>query len=509
MGQSYLTFLLGLITLLSVLPRTVANSEDAIFDKAYRLHNRIAGVPPSSEQLHEMVDLMGAGKVDQAAFIPLQRNSFYQDTLQEIFNFTDPERTLELDGYKAFLAGIAYQNQPFKRILYGDLVFTSSNELSIYLTETEDDNENEIVVYANAKCTPSEDPLCVPCEEVEYLEGLYEDQAGEDDPFFDDSCDGQGLNPLRRDANGNPIQLEGEPEKVRAIIRGSRWRDNSHFSQLQEAYPSSWVEKLEARTQEVLYNSITSGGRYVPPEDRAGLFSLRDSAELMFTAGTNRRGVEMIMDQFLCRSLDQLHDVNLPDNWVRKDIDRTPGGDSHAYTQGCAGCHAGMDGLANAMNHMDYDDDGNEIRHRSAGQSKLHRMDYVYPDGLELEDKVVESVEEGEEISEWRNYWAMGQNASLGWRTPSDGTDIEEGKGVKDLGKVLAATEAFGNCASKRVFEHICNRSPTPNEQESLEAVARSFEEGISNYSSYSADGEYNIRALVAQVSNMCFGGSD
>jgi hypothetical protein len=58
---------------------------------------------------------------------------------------------------------------------------------------------------------------------------------------------------------------------------------------------------------------------------------------------------------YLCRDMEQLHDVTRPGDWIRQDVSRSPGGDSEIFLNNCYGCHSGMDALAGAYAYLEWD----------------------------------------------------------------------------------------------------------------------------------------------------------
>jgi len=92
----------------------------------------------------------------------------------------------------------------------------------------------------------------------------------------------------------------------------------------------------------------------------------------------------------------------------------------------------------------------------------------------------------------WVNMWTGPKYADLGWRGPT------KGNGIKELGQMLARSEAFANCMTTRVFKHVCLREPEGNETSELNGIARSFE----------SDMRYSMKSLIAKVSSQpaCLG---
>lgn len=458
MGISKFSFISLACFSLSLTSLSAQISLESADDQARRLYERLAGVPPTTAELDEMTQLILDGKVDEAAFIAMNNIGFYKSTIKNMFSpLSNQERNSDvaLNDYTATVVGLIISNESFDQVLYGDVLYTAIDELSVYQT-----------TFGNP--------------------------------------------PILQDVNppGEPlVRLSGNapPEgKVRPLIDGNVYDDFRHYEDLESRF-SDWPNYLVKRTQTKVNSLIRAGeriegGEGEVAEDIAGLLTTRQGAMAAFTAGTNRRGVKLLTENFLCQDLEQLHDPNRPDFRVRQDIDRSPGGDSRAYQMQCAGCHAGMDGFASAFAYFDFLD--NRMRYNrnalSNPSNKQFRQDGVYPAGYRLVDNT------------WINVWAQGQNSRLGWNAPGNGQSINSGKGVGSLGRVLASTNAFGECMVQRVFERVCLRSysedATPNEKIIVKNIARQFEAGMSEYSAHGANNSYNMRAVFAKVSDICFG---
>ncbi len=426
-----------------------ALSPEGALDQGRRLYERTTGIPPSEVVLNAMAQKILEGKTDEAAFEAMNHIKFYQSTLTHMFNpLSNPDRSsdLPLNDFSATVVGIVYNNEAFDQALYGDFFYKGEDALSVY------------------------------------------------------------------DINGGPVNLNGDPDIridngtppsgfIRPIFRRGgndtdiRYDTNQHYADLEKI--PNWPTRLVKRSQVSMHAKLRTDERY-NVEDVMGLMTTRQAGLSYFNAGTNRRPLRFAFKYFLGYDLEQLHDASRPDVRVRREVDRSPGGNSLTYQQECRGCHAGMDALAGAFAYYDFNNDRNAYN-RSALQgapngNKQYRQNNVYPQGYLLVDNT------------WVNLWVDGPNAKLGWRVPAGMSNVNSGTGARSLGMMLAATEAFSENMASIVFNRICLREPTPAEATSLKSVARDFENGFSNYSAFQAAGAYNFRALWARVSTMCFG---
>lgn len=95
-------------------------------DQAKRLHDRIAGVPPSATVLDEMADLIDGGDALQAADIALENSAFYNVTLKNWATpWTNEAQTVfaPLNDYTATVIGMVRDGRPFNELLSADLVY--------------------------------------------------------------------------------------------------------------------------------------------------------------------------------------------------------------------------------------------------------------------------------------------------------------------------------------------------------------------------------------------------
>lgn len=410
-------------------------------NQAKRLYERLTGLPPNATQLNELTALMLDGRADQVAFRAMDETSsygFYKWVLRNLFNPLSSraaQTDLSLNDYTATIAGTVIQNKSFDRLLYADTLYVGDDRL----------------VAGNT-----------------------------------------GAELLIRPDNNTP-----PAGQVRALLRQDnadvKYDDNNHYLDLQKL--NDWPSRLVEKSQVAVYTQTTSGK--VSAEDVAGLLTTRQWASEFYLAGTNRRSFRFLMKSFVCRDMEELMDISLPDVRVRQDVDRSPGGDSRTYLTRCAGCHTGMDGFAGAFAYFDFTN--NQLTYNSRLQSgnKQFRQSNVFPTGYRLTD------------NSWINLWLTGANSSLGWRLPlgaSSPSMLQGDRGAKALGMMVAASEAFSDCMVRRVFQRVCAKQASASELANLSKIARDFEAGFSSYQNHSAANPYNMRGLFARVSNICFG---
>lgn len=95
-------------------------------EQAARMHNRLAGVPPSAAVLAQEASLIGQGNPQGAAQLAMQDSGFYNVTLR---NFIAPATNraqspfVPLNDYTATVIGMIRDNVPFNTVLSADLLY--------------------------------------------------------------------------------------------------------------------------------------------------------------------------------------------------------------------------------------------------------------------------------------------------------------------------------------------------------------------------------------------------
>lgn len=99
-------------------------------EQAYRLHNRLTGVPPTQAILSQMETLIASGNAQAAAEVAMQNPRFYDITIKNwVKDWTNEDQTnrVPLNDYVATVIGIIRDDIPFSQVLYGDHLYTSSD----------------------------------------------------------------------------------------------------------------------------------------------------------------------------------------------------------------------------------------------------------------------------------------------------------------------------------------------------------------------------------------------
>lgn len=208
----------------------------------------------------------------------------------------------------------------------------------------------------------------------------------------------------------------------------------------------------------------------------SGVVTSRASAEAFFSAGTNRRVNRFLFMNFLCRDYENLHDITIADVYVRRDVDRRPGGDSRTFRNQCVGCHAGQDAISGAWSYYDWD--GDKLVYTQGVVAPKINANNVFSEGHVTTN------------DNWQNLWASGQNSNLGW------TGAQTGAGGRSLVMNLVRTQAFSSCMAQQAYQWVCLNKPQQAMADRVEAIAREFET-VDNY---------NLKRLLTKVMSECVG---
>ncbi len=98
-------------------------------EQARRLHDRLAGVPPTDAVLTQMAADIQAGNTDAAAQIALANKNFYNVTLKNfVAPWTNRDRTVfvPLNDYTATVIGMVRDDVDFSTVLSADLLYVAT-----------------------------------------------------------------------------------------------------------------------------------------------------------------------------------------------------------------------------------------------------------------------------------------------------------------------------------------------------------------------------------------------
>lgn len=103
-------------------------------EQAKRIHDRLAGVPPTAQTLDQMASLIEAGDITAAAYLAMDNPAFYSVTLKNwVTPWTNEEADVfaPLNDYTATVIGIARDDVDFRDILSGNILYTGASSLNL------------------------------------------------------------------------------------------------------------------------------------------------------------------------------------------------------------------------------------------------------------------------------------------------------------------------------------------------------------------------------------------
>jgi len=222
--------------------------------------------------------------------------------------------------------------------------------------------------------------------------------------------------------------------------------NNTHYEQL-EQQSLSLKQALVSQTQ----SSVTG----LPANATAGVMTSRAASKAFFIDGTNRAMFRFTMLNHLCEDMEQIKDNTRPNDRIRQDVTRSPGGDSRIFMNACMGCHAGMDPMAQAMAYYNYEYDSDADPEGNNGQLSYNGQGIIDPE-TDSRVKAKYRINANNFIhgfvtpdDKWDNYWREGDNQFLGWDPSLPGS----GSGLKTMAQELAHSTSFGD--SKKLHDLI------------------------------------------------------
>ncbi|MFK8053759.1 MAG: hypothetical protein AB8F65_12405 [Woeseiaceae bacterium] len=121
-------------------------------EQAKRMHDRLAGVPPTAAVLDAMETQIANGNADAAADIAMDNSAFYTVTLK---NFATPWTNRDgdvfapLNDYTATVIGMIRDDVPFNEVLSGDILYVGDAGLGLPAYSSANNNHYEALESQN------------------------------------------------------------------------------------------------------------------------------------------------------------------------------------------------------------------------------------------------------------------------------------------------------------------------------------------------------------------------
>jgi hypothetical protein len=103
-------------------------------EQAKRMHDRLAGIPGSTQIIQQMADLIEQGDAQGAAQIAMQSPSFYNITIKNwVTPWTNEEADVfaPLNDYTATVIGMVRDDVDFRQVLTGDVLYVADNSVNV------------------------------------------------------------------------------------------------------------------------------------------------------------------------------------------------------------------------------------------------------------------------------------------------------------------------------------------------------------------------------------------
>ena len=255
--------------------------------------------------------------------------------------------------------------------------------------------------------------------------------------------------------------------------------DNNHYATA-EANGVDLLANLKQTSQSATYGT--------PAAATAGLLTTRGAESSFFINGTNRAMFRFTMMNHFCNDMQTLMDTTRPTDRVRQDVARSPGGDSRVFLNNCAGCHSGMDPMAQAFAYYNFN--GTPVGDGTNTGTMVYTAGQVQPKYLINQNNFVYGFVTPDDS--WSNRWRAGVNAALGW----DPTLPGSGNGAKSLGMELESSDAFAQCQVVKVFTAVCFRAPqSSTDMATVQTIKTNFKSG-----------GYKLKQVFQQAAAACPG---
>ena len=134
----------ALVLVVAALPATAGTLE-----RAKRIHDRLAGVPPSAAVLSQMQTLIGGGDAIGAADLAMDNAAFYNATLKNWatpWTNRDDDKFAPLNDSSATVIGIVRDDIDYREVLFGDIIYVPNSSYGTYSNS----NDNVYVALETA-----------------------------------------------------------------------------------------------------------------------------------------------------------------------------------------------------------------------------------------------------------------------------------------------------------------------------------------------------------------------
>ncbi len=269
--------------------------------------------------------------------------------------------------------------------------------------------------------------------------------------------------------------------------------NNNHWQAATTAYLAgqmSYVSNMTTVPQTTLNPLAT---------DPMGVMTVYQAAFDAANMGTNRRFVEILMQNFLGVTLDSIRDSSFgvmgsaPEMRIRQDVNALAP-DAATFSNTCATCHGGIDGMAAAFNFTDYTTNNTTNTSQLttlASTSKVIVAKLVQREQLHVGSPGFIESKNTPELNSWVINYKNSPYGTFAWGATS-------GVGANELGQSAAATDEFRINIINRIWQMACGEAVPSSE---IPTVV-----GLANYMRTTAQDQ--VTPMVWQVATLpeCLG---
>lgn len=122
-------------------------------EQAKRIHDRLAGVPPTASVLTQMETLVNTGDSIGAAYVAMDNTAFYNVTLKNFVTpWTNRDQTvfMPLNDYTATVIGMVRDQKDFRQVLYGNILYVGAGNLGLPAYSMSDNAHYEMLENSGA-----------------------------------------------------------------------------------------------------------------------------------------------------------------------------------------------------------------------------------------------------------------------------------------------------------------------------------------------------------------------
>ena len=388
-----------LISMMLVVTQAIADTRT----QAKRMHDRLAGVPPTMAKLNEMVALLPGDPV-AAALLAIDNKNFYNVTLKNFITpWTNEAQTVfpldsgtegTLNDYTATVIGIIRDDRDFREILFENVLYTGKSTLGL--------PNYSNVNNAHYKALEERVGLDLRVDLVPAGEAVQSTiyASISPTPFILPAASTAGI--LTSRAAAKAFFVDGTN---RAMFRFTML---NHLCNDMEQVKDVTLVPDRIR-QDV---SRSPGG---------------DSRIFMNGCIGCHTGMDPLTQAFAYYDYEYPLDGNM----------------DPIYEDGKL--------VFNDVGDIDINKDGEQTTFVKEGITVATRVQekfLINPDNFKY-GYITTS-------DDWENYWRTGKNALLGWNPTPLASSTGKGTGAKSMGQELAYSDAFARCQVEKVFKTVC-----------------------------------------------------